>query len=131
MDEKKIPYKNYITFQPDTKEPFYFKIKELPLYYDKNKEADMLVDKLFEFHLNTVEGFNDFASYIFFWANCRKILSEKYIPVSVLKIILILFLSIINVPSLIQSYLRKYKSQLDSVDEYIEIGPKGTQIANK
>ena len=44
---------------------------------------------------------------------------------------LVVFLYVHNIPNLIQEYMKKYQDQLNKMDDYIEIGPKGTQIAKK
>ena len=48
LDEKNKnrTHSNFITFNPKPSNPFYFKIKALPPY-GKDKEADVLIDKLF------------------------------------------------------------------------------------
>ena len=76
-----------------------------------------MIDKLFDYHLNSVDGFLNFAAYIFHWADSRRILSYKYMPVSALKLILIYFLIYNNIPNLIQLYLNEYGKNFDKIEQ--------------
>lgn len=69
----------------------------------------MLVDKLFNYHLSYVDGFKDFATYLFHWCDQRKILDDKYLPVNAFKLILICSLNQVNIPNLIEEYRKNFE----------------------